>query len=93
MKLPTFSGHSSWINSRERSRVQLGFWLSLEIQAFDAHSIAASLSCDRPGRPTGLLDWYVGIGQGVRIMVGSSGWGHWLGHQWRHAFRASQQAR
>ena len=30
--------------------MQLGFWLSLEIQAFDAHSFAPSLSCDRPGR-------------------------------------------
>jgi hypothetical protein len=31
--------------------------------------------------------------QCVRIMVGSSDWGQWLGCQLCHAFRASQQAR
>ena len=73
--------------------MQLGFWLSLEIEAFDAHSFVRSLSCDGLGHWSGTLVWCRGKGQWVRIMVGSSGWGHCLGRQLcLHSVRLNKRA-
>ena len=76
MKLPTFSGHSSWINFRSACACSLGSGSRSRYRPSTCTRLRRRFRATVLADGSGTLVWYRGKGQWVRIMVGSSGRGH-----------------